>query len=57
MSHPGRDVRGQAKAERQSNLAARQCSRCGRWFTVKPRSKDLCPKCEADAGQEGRQSQ
>jgi hypothetical protein len=41
-----KDVRGQRKSERQhSRDAVRQCSKCGRWFTVKKQGEQRCPRC------------
>jgi len=43
-----KDIRGLAKAERQSTLEARQCVSCHRWFTRKAGSRVVCFYCEED---------
>jgi hypothetical protein len=45
-----KDVRGQRKNERQYGRdAVRQCSTCGRWFTVKKKEEQRCPHDELEA--------
>jgi hypothetical protein len=46
-----KDIRGLAKAERQSSLEAKQCQ-CGRWFTIRGKvARDQCFRCEQLEGQ------